>query len=84
MHLGQSHPPVLARESVETAVAERFDQFAWSNCSDLISLSRERQDGVGSGFHPAIYNACQVDAEEGEGRIGNRVNQAAAVFSGRF
>src|SRR6185295_1917388 len=68
---------VPGQESPEPKVPYHLRRIAQADISAPVSLSRERDHGIGARVHHAAYMACQVQAEKRKPRIGNGIDQVA-------
>ncbi len=81
------HRGVAAEEIPEAGEGEDFGGFAGVDVGFAVAFPRESKDGVRAGFDPAVDEAGEVDAEEGEGGVGHGVDEVAdevARFRGEF
>src|SRR5206468_518398 len=69
------HGRVLPQEAPEAAIAQRVEEIAGLDVGFAITLARERQDRIRSGLNPAVNQAREMDAEKGEPRVGNRIDE---------
>src|SRR5581483_11655297 len=76
-HLAASLLPVAGGEAPEPAVGERLEGIAQVDIAPAVAFARECEHGVGAGVHVAFDAAREVDAEEGEGGIGDGVDEGA-------
>ena len=68
----EAGPPVVAGESEEAGPGEGLGGVAEGDVAPAVALALEGEDGVGSGLDGAVEASGEVDAEEGEGRVGGR------------
>src|SRR5207245_617405 len=81
-HLGQARPPMPAGEAPETRKGERFGQVRERDIRAAVTLAGESEDGVGPRPHPSVHRRAEVDAEKGEPRVRDRIDQAADEMAG--
>ena len=80
-HLGATHPPVAERQAAEAGKAENRYKLAQIQVTAPVRLAPEGENGVGPA-HGTVDTPGQVDAEEREARVGDRVDQGPAEVSG--
>src|SRR5262249_46441570 len=74
-HLAQAGHPVSCGQAPESAVGRHGSEVAQRDVAVAVALALPREHGVRSRLDSAVNRAREVDAEEREGRIGNRVHQ---------
>jgi hypothetical protein len=81
------HQGVAAEEIPEAGEAEDFGGLERMDVGFAITFTGEREDCVRPGFDAAVDEAGEVDAKEGECRVGHGVDEVAdeaARFGGEF
>lgn len=81
------HGGVAAEEIPEAGEGEDFGGFAGVDVGFAVAFAGEGEDGIRTGFDAAVDEAGEVDAEEGEGWVGDGIDEVAdqvADFGGEF
>jgi len=73
--------PVLARHLPEAGPAGDLERVAHVEARARVALAREGEHGVGAGLDAALDATGEVHAEEGERRVGNRVDEVSHEVS---
>ena len=81
-HLAHAHSPVLRGHLQEAGVGQRLPEVSGVEVELAVALAAEREHGVGAALHAAADHAGEVDAQEGEVRIGDGVDQGLAEVLG--
>ena len=83
----QSHRGVAAEEIPEARKGENFCGFERMDVGFAVAFAGERKDGVWPGLDAAVDESGEVDSKEGEGGVGDGVDEVAdemPCFGGEF
>jgi histidinol-phosphate aminotransferase len=79
------HRGVADQETPEAGEGERVPQVGQRDLIPPVALAGEGQHGVRAGFDAPVDETGEVDAQEGEGRVGDGVDEVAhQMLAGRF
>lgn len=85
--LCKGHLRVFAEEVPQAWEGESVEGIVEGDVGFGVSFAGEGEHGIGAGFDATVDEASEVDAEEGEGGVGDRVNEVpneVLGFGGEF
>src|SRR5207244_3483804 len=77
VHLVGPGAPVATRHLPESPIGERRGELPRAHASEPVALAGEREDGVRARLDVAVDGPREVDAEERELGVGDRIDEAA-------